>query len=207
MQQPRTFVGIASKATLVDDKTANPKAVFYGYGLNWSRDSQDVVVVGHSGGLPGFGSQYRFAPRHGVGVIAFSNLRYAPVYAPTAKVLNTLIERAKLAPREVAVSAILGTRQRQLAELIESWDQPLGAAITAENFFLDRSREDWIAKARGQLATIGKVTSVGPMKAENQLRGSFVLVGERGTLDVSFTLTPEREPKIQYLDIKAAKPR
>lgn len=36
------------------------------------------------------------------------------------------------------------------------------------------------------------------------LRGSFPLVGERGTLEVSFTLTPEREPKVQELDIKPA---
>jgi CubicO group peptidase (beta-lactamase class C family) len=207
MQQPRMFAGMASKATLADGKTPNPKVAFYGYGLNWLRDSRDVVIVGHSGGLPGFGSQYRFAPQYGIGVIAFSNLRYAPVYAPTSKVLDSLIERAKLAPREVAVSPVLGLRQRQVAELIQSWDAALGDAITAENFFLDRSREDWIARSREQLATIGKVTSVGPIKAENQLRGSFPLVGERGSLEVSFTLTPEHEPKVQYLDIKtAAKP-
>jgi CubicO group peptidase (beta-lactamase class C family) len=204
MQQPRVFISMSPKATPADATPPNPKAVFYGYGLNWSRDSHDVVVVGHSGGLPGFGSQYRFAPQHGIGVIAFSNLRYAPVYNPTTTVLNTLIERARLAPREVAVSAILATRQRQVAALIQSWDPALGDAVTADNFFLDRSRTDWIDEARKQLATIGKVTSVGPLKAENQLRGSFPLVGERGTLAVSFTLTPEREPKVQYLDIKAA---
>lgn len=203
MQQPRVFANMAPKATLVDDNTVNPKVYFYGYGLNWSRDSQDVVIVGHSGGLPGFGSQYRFAPDYGVGVIAFSNLRYAPVYAPTVKVLNTLIESARLEPRAIAVSAILSMRQRQVAQLIQSWDPALGAAIAAENFFLDRSREDWIAESRKQLETIGKVVSVGPIKAENQLRGSFPLVGERGTLEVKFTLTPEREPKVQYLDIKA----
>ena len=207
MQQPRVFAGMAPKATLADDKTPNPKVAFYGYGLTWGRDSRDVVIVGHSGGLPGYGSQFRFAPQHGIGIIAFGNLRYAPVYAPTIKALNILIERAQLAPRAVPVSAILAARQRQVAELVQSWDPALGAAIAAENLFLDRSREDWIAKAREQLAPIGKVISVGPIKAENQLRGSFPLVGENGTLDVSFTLTPEREPKVQYIDIKpAAKP-
>jgi hypothetical protein len=195
---------MAPKATLVDDKTPNPKIGFYAYGLNWVRDSRDVVSVGHSGGLPGYGSQFRFAPQHGIGVIAFSNLRYAPVYGPTTKALNVLIEHAKLAPRAVEASAILATRQRQVAELIQSWDPALGTAIAAENFFLDRTREDWIGKSREVLAPIGKVLSVGPIKAENQLRGTFPLVGENGTLDVSFTLTPEREPKVQYLDIKPA---
>lgn len=204
MQQPRVFAGMAPKATLVDGKTPNPRVTFYGYGLNWTREASGVVSVGHSGGLPGYGSQYRFAPQHGVGVIAFSNLRYAPVYAPTTKALNLLIEHAHIAPRAVPVAAILATRQQQVAQLIESWDAALGAAIVADNFFLDRSREDWIAKSGEQLAAIGKVTAVGPLTAENRLRGSFALVGERGTLEVSFTLTPEREPKLQYLDIKAA---
>jgi CubicO group peptidase (beta-lactamase class C family) len=207
MQQPRVFAGATPKATLVDDKTLNPKFNFYGYGLNWGRDSRDVVIVGHSGGLPGYGSQYRFAPQHGIGIIAFSNLRYAPVYAPTTKALNVLIEHARLEPRPIAVSPILAKRQGQVVQLVQTWDQALGAAIAAENFFLDRSREDWIAEAGKQLAPIGKVLSAGPIKAENQLRGTFPLVGENGTVDVSFTLTPEREPKVQYLDIKpAAKP-
>ena len=204
MQQPRVFAGMSKKATLVDGKTPNPKVTFYGYGLNWTRDAAKVVTVGHAGGLPGFGSQFRFAPQHGIGVIAFSNLRYAPVYAPTAKALDLLIERAALAPRAVAVSSILATRQRQVAQLIESWDPALGAAIAADNFFLDRSRDDWMAKTRAQLASIGKITTVGQLTAENALRGSFPLVGERGTLEISFTLTPAREPKVQELDIKPA---
>ena len=204
MQQPRAFAGMATKATLADGKTPNPKVTFYGYGLSWTRDSGNVVTVGHSGGLPGFGSQYRFAPQHGIGVIAFSNLRYAPVYAPTAKALDLLIERAGLVPRAVAVTAILATRQRQVAELIQSWDPALGEAITADNFFLDQSRAAWLAETRGQLASIGTITAVGRLTAENALRGSFALVGECGTLQVSFTLTPEREPKIQQLDVKPA---
>ena len=204
MQQPRAFAGMATKATLADGKTPNPKVTFYGYGLSWTRDSGNVVTVGHSGGLPGFGSQYRFAPQHGIGVIAFSNLRYAPVYAPTAKALDLLIERAGLVPRAVAVTAILATRQRQVAELIQSWDPALGEAITADNFFLDQSRADWLAETRAQLASIGAIMAVGRLTAENALRGSFALIGERGTLQVSFTLTPEREPKVQQLAVKPA---
>lgn len=123
----------------------------------------------------------------------------------TAKALGILLERAQLGPRPVATSPILATRQRQVAELIQSWDAALGSTITAENFFMDRSREDWIVLARAQFAQIGKVTSVGPIKAENWLRGTFQIVGERGTLDIFFTLTPEPNPKVQLIDIKPAK--
>jgi CubicO group peptidase (beta-lactamase class C family) len=204
MQQPRVFAGAAPKATLVDGTTPNPKVGFYGYGLSWGRDSRDVVIVGHSGGLPGYGSQYRFAPEHGVGVFAFSNLRYAPVYGPTTKVLNLLIEKAKLEPRPVPASPILLTRQRQVAQLLQSWDEALGAAIVADNFFLDRARADWIAHAREKFEQIGQVRSVGAIHSENRLRGTFPMVGERGTLEIAFTLTPEREPKLQELTITVA---
>ena len=205
MHQPQVFAGFSPKALLSDGKTPNPRVGFYGYGLTWTRDSQNVVTVGHSGGLPGYGSQYRFAPDHGVGVMAFTNLRYGPVYNPTSKALALLIEKAKLPVRAVLPSPVLLARQQQVAQLIQSWDEKLGAAIVAENFFMDRSREDWIAAAREKLAPIGTIRSIGPVKPENQLRGRFDVVGESGTREVFFTLTPEREPKLQELEINEPK--
>jgi CubicO group peptidase (beta-lactamase class C family) len=202
LQMPRVFAGFSPSATLVDDKTLNPRFDFYGYGLSWGRDSRGVVTVAHSGGLPGFGSQYRFAPDLGIGVIAFTNLRYGQVYGRTTRALDTLIEGAALPARPVVPAPILLTRQQQVVQLIQSWDENLGANITAENFFLDRSREDWITEARCKLARIGKVVSVGPIKAQNRLRGTFELVGEKGSAEVAFTLTPEHEPKVQMLDIR-----
>jgi len=201
MQLPHAFAGFSPKATMLDGKTPNPRMSFYGYGLSWDRDSRDVVTVSHGGGLPGFGSQYRFAPEHGVAVFAFTNLRYGPVYGSTNKALTMLLERADLGSRPVAVSPILATRQGQVAQLLQSWDPGLAAAITADNFFLDRSREDWVAFAREKLEPIGKITEVGPIKPMNQLRGTFPLIGERGTVKVIFTLTPEREPKVQEIAI------
>lgn len=205
MHLPQAFAGLSTKATLTDMKTPNPHVAFYSHGLVWQRDSRNVVTSGHSGGLPGFGSQYRFAPDHGVGVFAFTNLRYGPVYGPTAKALAMLVERADLGPRPIPVSPILATRHGQVAQLVQSWDASLGSAIAADNLFLDRSREDWIAHAREKLEPIGKITSVGPIKADNALRGSFPLVGERGRVDVAFTLTPEREPKVQEITLTPAK--
>jgi CubicO group peptidase (beta-lactamase class C family) len=201
MQQPSMFAGFSPKATLTDDKTPNPRFGFYGYGLHWTRDSRDVVTVGHAGGLPGYGSQFRFAPDHGVGVIAFTNLRYGPVYNPTSKALSLLIEKARLPARVNLPSSVLQLRHQQVAQLIQSWDEQLGAAIVADNFFMDRSRADWIVHAREQLAPIGAIRSIGPIKAENQLRGTFRIEGENGHRDVSLTLTPEREPKVQEINI------
>jgi CubicO group peptidase (beta-lactamase class C family) len=199
---PRIFSFFSPKATLIDGATLNPLVAFYGYGLNWMRDSRGLITVTHSGGLPGFGSQYLFAPELGLGVIAFTNLRYGPVYGPTGKVYNTLIEKAGLQALPPTPAPILLTRQQQVVQLIQSWDQKLAADITADNFFLDRSRAEWITEARDKLTRIGKVVSVGPIKAENRLRGTFVLTGDKGMADVTFTLTPENEPKVQSLTIR-----
>jgi CubicO group peptidase (beta-lactamase class C family) len=206
MQSPKVFAGLNASTKLVDDKTLNPKTTSYAFGLNWTRDSQGVVTVGHSGGLPGFGSQYRFAPQHGIGVFAFSNLRYAPVYNPTARVLNGLVETGKLVPRAVTPAPVLLARQQQVAQLIQGWDEKLGQEITADNFFLDRSRADWIKEAAEQFAKIGKVLSVGDIIAENRLRGTFPIVGEKGTMKVFFTLTPERDPKVQQVHLMVDEP-
>jgi CubicO group peptidase (beta-lactamase class C family) len=205
MQQPQVFTGLTAEATMLDGKARNPDVSFYGYGLDTHRDSREVVITGHSGGLPGFGSQFYFAPAYGVGVFAFTNLRYGPVYGRTGKALAMLIERGGLGPQPVPVSAILAKRHLQVAQLVQSWDEGLGNAIAADNLFLDRSRDEWIAHARATLSAIGKVISVGPIAAENALRGTFALIGERGAVNVGFTLTPEHEPKVQEISLTAQK--
>jgi hypothetical protein len=45
--------------------TKNTCAMGYGYGLRLSLDSKGITIVRHAGGLPGFGSEWRFTPHHG----------------------------------------------------------------------------------------------------------------------------------------------
>jgi len=202
MQHPSSFTAYQPNATLADGETLNPKVGFYGYGLHCTRDVHNVLIVGHSGGLPGYGSQYRFAPDHGVGVIAFSNLRYAPVYGPTIRAVNLLVEKAGLQPRSIAPSRVLAERKEQVVKLLKTWDQTLAGRITAENFFLDRSSADWQQLIADRMAAIGRIRSIGEIEPENQMRGTFRVTGELGVIDVWFTLSPEREPKIQALELR-----
>lgn len=186
---------------------ASPSVHGYGYGLGWMLQAR-VTNVGHSGGLPGFGSNYRFYPEHGVGIISFANLTYAGTGAPNNRVGLLLLEKAKLPRRTLPPSPILAERTAQIAQLVQTWEPQLAAAIVAENFFLDRSREDWVKRARETLAKAGPIASVGEIVPENQLRGTFPLVGAEGRVDVFFTLTPERTPRLQELRLTfvAAKP-
>jgi CubicO group peptidase (beta-lactamase class C family) len=177
----------------------NPQVLGYGYGLRWILDSKQVVRVGHSGGLPGFGSNYQFLPDYGVGIMCFANLTYAGASTANTKALALLVEKASLPRRTVPASAILDQRKREVAELIRAWDPQLAADIVAENFFLDHSRDDWLEKSRAMLMVAGAVKSIGELVPENQLRGTFPLECEHGRIDVFFTLTPEATPRLQEL--------
>jgi CubicO group peptidase (beta-lactamase class C family) len=176
--------------------------VGYGYGLRVRRDCQGVVQVGHSGGLPGFGSNHTFLPEYGIGVIAFSNRTYAPATAVCAEALQALVREAGLQPRQLPASAILETRKEQVLQLLKSWDPALGNDFLAENFYLDSSREHRQRQAQSALASIGAITGIDPILPENQLRGTFRIRGEKGALSVFFTLSPEYVPKVQALDIR-----
>ncbi|HTE29910.1 MAG TPA: serine hydrolase domain-containing protein [Chryseolinea sp.] len=173
----------------------------YGYGLGWRRNCKGVERVSHSGGLPGFGSEYRFYPEYGVGLICFANLTYASAGDANANVMDTLFSMTGLKPRTIQISDTLQLRGKQIVELLTNWNEALEKKILAENFYLDLSRETWIKNANELFKNTGTIVTVDPIIPENQLRGKFFVRGERQDIEIFFTLTPEHAPKIQQLDI------
>lgn len=204
MQQPWTFSNI-NGAFRYPDGRACPMTSSYAYGLRWSHDCGDRVYVGHTGGLPGFGSQWWVMPEYGIGVVAYGNLTYASMGSVNWAVLDTLIQLAGLKPRQLPVSPILAQRKAELIKLLPDWTNAERSGIFAENFFPDRSVALRRQEAQALFSTIGKVTTVGDLMPENQLRGTFRLTGERGAIDVFFTLTPENPALIQQLDLREVK--
>jgi hypothetical protein len=176
--------------------------------LNWLRDCEGRVYVGHSGGLPGFGSQWRIMPDYGIGVVAFANRTYAPIGVVNLQVLDTLVKIAGLQPRQLPPSVILEKRKNELVKLLPGWNNAQQSGIFAENFFPDYPI-DTLKKYAGELYTkAGKIISVKEVKPENQLRGSFIIEGEKTDIEISFTLSPENPPLIQEYHIReAAKPK
>jgi CubicO group peptidase (beta-lactamase class C family) len=173
----------------------------YGYGLGWRRNCKGVERVSHAGGLPGFGSEYRFYPEYGVGVICFANLTYASAGDVNANVMDTLFALTDLKPRAIQISDTLQLRGKQVMDLLTNWNEHLEKKILAENFYLDLSREAWIKQADTLLKKTGRIVSVDPIIPENQLRGKFLVHGERQDIEIFLTLTPEHSPKIQQLDV------
>ncbi|MCG8321544.1 MAG: beta-lactamase family protein [Cytophagales bacterium] len=173
----------------------------YGYGLGISEDCQGIKRVSHGGALPGFGSNYSFFPDYGIGIMAFGNLTYTSPW-PTREVINLLFDSANLQPRQLPPSDILLKRQEQVTLFIQHWDEDLEAQILAENFYLDQSREHRRQEIQQVLNNAGAIQSEGDIQPLNQLRGSYKLLAENGDIDIFFTLTPEQDPKVQYLRVR-----
>lgn len=176
----------------------------YGFGLVAMKDHEGVVEVGHNGGLPGFGSSYMFYPQYGIGIMAFSNLTYVggTVRSANYRVVKDLIGEGLFSPRELPLSEILKKRGDQVAQLIQQWDPLLEEEIVAANLYLDISRETRMQEAKELLALAGDIVSIESVIPENQLRGSFILRGTNRDLNIYFTLTPEAQPRVQWLALE-----
>ena len=174
----------------------------YGYGLNYTRDCENKIIVGHSGGLPGFGSNWRILPDYGIGVISFSNLTYASASTFNMQVIDTLITLAKLKPTPLPASGILEQRKNELIKLLPGWNKAAATGIFAENFFMDYFPDALSKEATSIFANAGKIIKVNDFIATNNLRGYFLMEGEKANIEVNFTLTPENPPLIQEYHIK-----
>ncbi|MEO6721994.1 MAG: serine hydrolase domain-containing protein [Ferruginibacter sp.] len=182
-----------------------PVVFSYGYGLRISKDCDNKVTVGHSGGLPGFGSDWKIMPDYGIGVISFSNLTYARAGFINTMVLDTLITLANLQPRKLPVSPILNKRKDELIKLLPGWNDAAATGIFAENFFLDYFPDSLSKEATALFNKAGKILHVSEFVPTNNLRGYFIMEGEKTDIKVSFTLTPENPPLIQEYRISEIK--
>lgn len=204
MQMPWNFNNL-NAAYKYPGGRACPMVSAYGYGLRWSRDCEGRTGIGHTGGLPGFGSQWQILPEYGIGIIAHANRTYAGMATINTAVLDTVIALAGLRPLPVHVSNVLQQRKEQLVKLLPDWKNAEQSGIFAENFFPDRSLSHRRKELDGLLAKAGKITGSTDMTAENQLRGTFRLMGTSGNVQVYFTLSPENPALIQQLDFSMVK--
>lgn len=204
MHQPWSFNNLAPQFKYPNGR-ACPVVSSYGYGLRISVDCEERKYVGHTGGLPGFGSQWWIMPEYGIGVVAFGNLTYASMSQINYKVIDTLIQSAKLTPRQLPVSPILEQRKKELVALLPDWQGAEQTSIFAVNFFPDQSLEQRKKITQDIFAKAGKIKKIGELIPENQLRGSFVIECENAAVEIYFTLSPENPALVQQLDVEVMK--
>ena len=196
MQQPWNFAGLNPNYKYPDGRIC-PTAAGYGYGLRWSKDCEGRITVGHSGGLPGFGSNWSILPDYGIGIVSFINQTYAPATTLNIQSLDLLVKKAALQPRTIPPSPILLQRQQELTVLLPDWKNAEQSPILAENFFFDYQVDSLRKEAKTLFQSAGRILRSSPVIAENNLRGTFTLNGEKADLKVYFTLSPEQPAKIQ----------
>ena len=182
------------------DGRAGPASA-YGYGLVDAEDPTLGRRLHHPGGLPGYGSHMLFLPERGVGVFAFANRTYAPMSRLTPRLAELfLATRPKPAPQPP--SAWLKRAVEAVAAAYAAGRIETAASVFAENLLLDRPaslRNAELGTLKQQLGE-GRLESIEPTHA---LSGRFAVACANGRLRGTIILSPEAEPGIQKLELRA----
>ncbi len=196
MHHPWRWNGFNPNYKFPDGRTCAVTSA-YAYGLGWVKDCEGKTYIAHSGGLPGFGSQWRIMPDYGIGVVAFANRTYSPFGFVNLRVLDTIIKIAGLEPRQLPSSKILEHMRNELMKFLPDWNNAEQSGLFAENFFPDNPIDSLKKESMELFAKAGKIFKVTEVKPENQLRGTFIIEAEKGNIEIYFTLSPENPPLIQ----------
>lgn len=197
MQTPQRYSGMR---TLRDVRMSTS----YGYGLRVLDEPDHGVVITHSGGLPGYGSNMRWTPGGGIGVVALSNLTYAPMTELTARIHDHVAAQSTGFPRR-PVDPELAATARRLVELLDSWARlgrvdgddlsGLFAANVEPDEPLDRRARE-VFRHRG--LHLDEVVAI------NDARGKAVCTSARGArVTVTFALAPSRPLRVQDYEVAA----
>jgi hypothetical protein len=176
----------------------------YGFGLRITQNCDFGHIVAHSGGLPGYGSQMRWLPDRGVGIIALGNLTYTSWGNVITQAFEALARTGALQPREPVPSAALVSAREAVSRLVVTWDDQLADSVAAMNLYRDEAKERRQRAIASLMAEVGPCRNEGPFAVENALRGQWMMQCERGRVRVAITLAPTMPPKVQYLSVRRA---
>jgi CubicO group peptidase (beta-lactamase class C family) len=175
----------------------------YGFGLFVTHDNRFDHFVAHSGGLPGYGSNMRWLPGRGVGVIALGNVTYAPMSIMGRRMLEIVDEHGAIRAAELRPSPALQDAAHRLAALLSDWTDSAASELFADNVSLDESlfrrarRAAELIAAHGVL-TLEKVAAVTPLRGRATLRHAD---GTERRIDLE--LSPLVPPQLQLYEVVA----
>jgi CubicO group peptidase (beta-lactamase class C family) len=209
MQLPQAVTTWRSADRLPGGPPAAP--AYYGFGLFTDEDPALGRIISHSGGYPGFGTNMRWHPATGLGVIALANGTYAPMTALTALVLDALVPRSTayhvaLAPAAPAADAGAPWPETLAAaeavnRLLLAWDDRTADALFTENVALDSPYPERRLAIELIRERIGDFTAdqARPAESDGPAHRRWWLTGPGGTVQAQIQLNPERPPRVQSL--------
>jgi hypothetical protein len=176
----------------------------YGFGLFIVLDAERGRIVTHSGGLPGYGSNMRWHPASGLGIVTVANGRYAQPGLVCRDALNALIDAGTRPVRRPRPWPSTSAARAAVERLIGAWDDDLAQRTFAMNVPLDepfdrrRAEIDRIRAVHGRLHPDEST----PEASDSPAHLRWSLVGERGgRVSVEIQMGPERPPRVQSLEL------
>ena len=217
MQLPQVLTGWDKPAAFPGD--AAPALSAYGFGLFVEDDPAFGRIVSHSGGYPGFGSNMRWHPASGAGVIALGNSTYAGMMTLATRLLDVVMRHREPPGHGYGVALApagkhgtgpwpetLAAREA-VSALLRSWDDTQASRLFSPNVAQDApfdERREVIAMIRERIGDFGD-----DAEGEQGRRPEFDtpahcrwwLAGERGVVQAQIQLNPERPPRVQSLTL------
>jgi CubicO group peptidase (beta-lactamase class C family) len=177
-----------------------PRSASYGFGVIPFQDCVLGIHFGHSGGLPGFGSNVLFVPERGLAVFAFANRTYTPASRAVRDAANLLVRSGAFPARAPAVDAGLQAMLDAALRIYASGDVLSGRDALAMNLLLDRDAKLRNAEIAELKEKTGACKASPPYSSDSAMGGTFELACERGTVKVTLLLAPTPRASLQRLE-------
>jgi CubicO group peptidase (beta-lactamase class C family) len=213
MQLPQVLTGWDKPAAFPGD--AAPALSSYGFGLFVEHHPAFGRIVSHSGGYPGFGSNMRWHPASGTGVIALGNSTYAGMGALATRLLDVALRHREPPGNGYGVALApaghhgagpwpetLAAREA-VSSLLRSWDDTQAARLFSPNVAQDApfdERQQVIAIIRERIGDFGD-DGGRPPEFDTPAHCRWWLAGERGVVQAQIQLNPELPPRVQSLTL------
>jgi D-alanyl-D-alanine-carboxypeptidase/D-alanyl-D-alanine-endopeptidase len=185
-----------------------PCRVARAYGMGWRvfDDCALGLIVTHSGGYPGYGSNVLLLPDKGIGIFAFANRTYAGPALPVMKVAM-LLQGADAAPsRDVPVSDQLARGYAIARSIWRAGDVEAAKPGLAMNFLMDRDAAHWRAELARLQAEAGACAADEAVVPATAMEGSFVWRCERARIEGHLLLAPTPDIALQALEFRVTGP-
>ncbi len=203
MQQPLVDAGTRLSHT-TPDAMPDLERIAYGYGLFIVDDVRFGRVVGHSGGYPGFGSNMRWHPASGLGVVALTNHRYGPAGQLAKDALSELLKADAAPTRRTRPNTATVAARAAVEGLLATWDDDRAAELFAMNVDLDeplverRAFLDTLRERHGDLTPDPTV----PSESVTPYHQAWWLIGSKGgRVKLEILLSPELPPRVQTFGV------
>jgi CubicO group peptidase (beta-lactamase class C family) len=195
-------------------RLTGPASMSYGFGLFAEDDPAFGLIIQHSGGYPGYGSQMRWHPATGLGTIVLANSTYAKAGTLAGELLAALVAEHPAVARQPGGYLLRGpvpapehpwpetlAARAAVDDLLQGWNAEAASRLFTANVALDRplaERQADIALLRERIGEF-RPDPGRPAESDSPAHYRWWLTGERGTASAAIRMAPLRDPLVQQL--------